>query len=146
MVCLRPPKGDFTDILSSDCHDHLIPFLWSYIFNSLVQILSKIPDCIHSWNLLWHVEPEPYSLGNIFHWHQVLKTDMIPSSTFLYGTIGLPMVFSGFSSGKIILISFHRLSGMRMIVLIICWCFLLFNCSINKDDKNKELYSYLFLG
>ena len=42
---------------------------------------------------------------------------MIPSSTFLYGTIGRPIVFSGFSSGKIFLISFHRSSGMRVIIL-----------------------------
>ena len=48
MACLRPPKGDFTDILSSDCHDHLIPFLLSYIFSKLVHSVSKIPDSLYS--------------------------------------------------------------------------------------------------
>ena len=43
---------------------------------------------------------------------------MIPSNTFLYGTIGRPIVLSGFSFGKIFLISFQRSSGMRIIVLI----------------------------
>jgi hypothetical protein len=47
----------------------------------------------------------------------VLNTYIYPSITFLYGTIGLPIMFSDFSSGKIFLISFHRSSGMRIIVL-----------------------------
>ena len=42
---------------------------------------------------------------------------MIPSNTFLYGTMGRPIVFSGFSFGKIFLISLQRSSGMRIIVL-----------------------------
>ena len=42
-------------------------------------------------------------------------------SYFLYGTMGQPIVFLGFSSGKIFLISFHKSSGIRLIVLITCF-------------------------
>jgi hypothetical protein len=28
------PKGDFMDMLSSDCQVNLIPILWSYMFNN----------------------------------------------------------------------------------------------------------------
>ena len=74
-VMSSPPKGDFIDILSIDCHHvHLIPILLSYSFNSLIHILLKMPVLFHSWNRLWHVEPEPYSLGSIFHWQPVLRT------------------------------------------------------------------------
>jgi hypothetical protein len=66
IISSHPPKGDFTDVLSRDCHDHLIPLLWSYIFKNLIQILSKVSDSLHSWNLLWHVKPQSYSFGNIF--------------------------------------------------------------------------------
>ncbi|MGZ5491698.1 MAG: hypothetical protein ACXWE6_13310, partial [Nitrososphaeraceae archaeon] len=38
----RPPKGDFTDILSSDCQFHLIPLLLSYIFKSRTHLTSLI--------------------------------------------------------------------------------------------------------
>ena len=44
------------------------------------------------------------------------------NSYFLYGTMGQPIVFFGFSSGKIFLISFNKSSGIRLIVLT---CFLL---------------------
>ena len=44
------------------------------------------------------------------------------SKYFLYGTMGQPIVFFGFSSGKIFLISFNKSSGIRLIVLT---CFLL---------------------
>jgi hypothetical protein len=84
MSCHLPLKMILLiDYQVSDCQLHFIPFLLSYIFNNLAHNLSNIPDSLHSWNLLWHVEPEPYSLGNIFHWHPVLKTNMIPSNTFL---------------------------------------------------------------
>ncbi|MGB6629362.1 MAG: hypothetical protein WBE61_14655, partial [Nitrososphaeraceae archaeon] len=58
------------------------------------------------------VEPEPYSFGSIFHWHPVLSTyNNIPSSTFLNGTIGRPIVSTGFSAGNMFFTSFHRSSG-----------------------------------
>src|SRR5678816_1175817 len=72
--CHCPPKGDFMDIPSRDCQFHLIPFLLSYSFNSPIHILLKTSNLTHSRNLLWHVEPEPYSPGSIFHWHPVLRT------------------------------------------------------------------------
>ena len=65
---------------------------------------------------------------------------MIPSSTFLYGTIGLPIVLSGFSSGKIFLISFHISSGMRVIVLTY---FLLLN-NIRYDKKQTSYIPIYF--
>ena len=65
---------------------------------------------------------------------------MIPSITFLYGTIGRPIVLSGFSSGKIFLISFHILSGMRVIVLTY---FLLLN-NIRYDKKQTRYIPIYF--
>ena len=47
----RPPKGDFIDIESIDCHDQLIPILSSYALNSLIQIFLKTSILFHSWNL-----------------------------------------------------------------------------------------------
>jgi hypothetical protein len=85
------------DMLSSDCHVHLIPILLSYFFSTLTHIFLKTSSSTHCWNRLWHVEPEPYSLGSIFHWHPVLRIYMMPSITFLNGTIGRPTVFPGFS-------------------------------------------------
>ena len=96
----RPPKGDFIDMLSSDCHVNLIPFLLSYSFNNLIQILLNVSNWTHCWNRRWHVETEPYSLGSIFYWQPVLRTYRIPSSTFLNGIIGRPIVYLGFSYGK----------------------------------------------
>jgi hypothetical protein len=100
-----------------------------------------MPNCIHSWYLLWHVEPEPYSLGNIFHWQPVLRTNTIPSSTFLYGIMGRPIVFSGFSSGKIFLISFHKSSGILVIVLTY---FLLFSISIYDRKQTSYIPIYFW--
>jgi hypothetical protein len=57
------------------------------------------------------VEPEPYSLGSIFHWHPVLIIYNIPSSTFLNGTTGRPIVSTGFSAGSMFFTSFHRSPG-----------------------------------
>ena len=80
-VMSLPPKGDFIDILSSDCCQiHPIPFLLSYSFNNLIQILLNISNWTHCWNRRWHVEPEPYSLGSFFPWQPVLRTYRIPSS------------------------------------------------------------------
>ena len=41
---VSPPKGDFIDILSSDCQIHPIPFLLSYSFNNFIQILLNISN------------------------------------------------------------------------------------------------------
>jgi hypothetical protein len=91
--CHRPPKGDFIEILSSDCHANLIAFLRLYSCNNRVHIFLNMSILIHCWNRLrWHVEPEPNSEGNIFHWQPVLRTYRIPSSTFLYGIMGRPIV------------------------------------------------------
>src|SRR3954449_685234 len=87
------PKGDFIDILSMDCHIHLIPFLLSYSSNNLVHIFLNMFSLTHSWNRRWHVEPEPNSEGSIFHWHPlVLRTYKIPLNTFLKGIAGRPIV------------------------------------------------------
>ena len=72
-----PPKGAFRDMLSSDCHPHSI--LWTSSYTSLItwpiNNFWNTPLSTQSWNLLWHVvEPEPYSLGSILHWHPVLST------------------------------------------------------------------------
>jgi len=40
----RPPKADFIDMLSSDCHVNLIHFLLSYSFNNLTHIFLKMPN------------------------------------------------------------------------------------------------------
>jgi len=64
-----PSKGDFIDILSMDCQIQPIPLLLSYSFNNLIHILLKMSNLIHyCWNRRWHVEPEPYSEGNIFYY------------------------------------------------------------------------------
>jgi len=115
----RPPRGDFTDMLSMDCQFHLIPFLSSYSSNNLIHNFLKTSSLTHSWNRLWQVEPEPYSLGSIFHWHPVLRIYMMPSITFLNGTIGRPTVFSGFSLGRTATISSRNSSG---IFVIACLC------------------------
>src|SRR5271157_5711618 len=88
----------------------------SYLFRSLTHIFSNAPSLVHCWNLLWHVDPEPYSLGNDFHWHPVLKMYRIPSSTFLNGTGGLPFVPGSFSFPNIGAISSQRSSGIRLMV------------------------------
>lgn len=116
-----PPKGAFTDTLSSDCQVHWIPTTPpSYTFSSLVHNFGNTLDVDHCWNRLWQVDPEPYSFGSsssIFHWHPVLNTYKIPSSTFLNDTTGRPIVLFGFSEGSIInLISFHNGSGILLIV------------------------------
>lgn len=113
---LVPPKGAFTLLESSDCHFHLIPLMSSYLFSSLTHILSNTPCLTHCWNLLWHVDPEPYSLGRAFHWHPVLRTYRIPSSTILNGAGGLPLVLGSFSLPRRGAISIQRSLGMRLIV------------------------------
>ena len=113
---VSPPKGDFIDILSMDCHINLILILLSYSSNSLIHIFLNMSNWTHCWNLLWHVEPEPYSLGSVFNWHPVLRTYRIPSSTFLNGIIGRPTVFFGFSSGKRSDILSHRSSEILVMV------------------------------
>ena len=115
----RPPKGDFMDMLSSDCHVHLIPNLLSYFFSTLTNIFLKTSSSTHCWNRLWHVEPDAYSLGSIFRWHPVLRICMMPSITFLNGTIGRPTVFPGFSLGKTAMISSHNSLG---IFVMVCLC------------------------
>jgi len=45
--CHRPPKGDFIDMLSSDCHINLIPILLSYSSNTLIHIFLKTSNSIH---------------------------------------------------------------------------------------------------
>ena len=111
-----PPKGAFTDTLSSDCHVHLIPLRSSYISNSLTHNFWNTSDTIHCWNRLPDVEPEPYSFSNIFHRHPVLKTYRIPSRTLLNGTTGRPIVLFDFSGGSISLISSHKSSGILLMV------------------------------
>ena len=60
-TCHLPPKGAFTDMLSSDCHFHLMPLRSSYSFNSLTHNFWNTFDNTHSWNRLWQVvEPEPF--------------------------------------------------------------------------------------
>jgi hypothetical protein len=49
-------------------------------------------------------------------WHPVLKMYGTPSSTFLKGMIGWPIVLGGFPLGKMILISFHSSSGIWSMV------------------------------
>jgi len=73
-VIASSPKGDFIDILSSDCQIQPIPHLLSYSFNNLIHILLKMFNLIHyCWNHRWHVEPDPYSEGSIFHyWHPLI--------------------------------------------------------------------------
>jgi hypothetical protein len=65
---LCSPKDYFMDILSMYYHSHFIPFLLSYKFNILFQIL-KISNWTHCWNCLWHVELGLYHLDNNFHYH-----------------------------------------------------------------------------
>ena len=48
----RPPKGDFMDMLSMDCHVQLIPITPSYDFNNLTHVFLKTSSLFHSWNLL----------------------------------------------------------------------------------------------
>ena len=117
-----PPKGDFIDILSMDCHINLIPILLSYSSNSLIHIFLNISNWTHCWNRRWHVEPEPNSFGSIFHWHPVLRTYRIPSSTFLNEIMGRPIVLIGFSYGKRSFILSHSSSEILVMVDI----FLLF--------------------
>jgi hypothetical protein len=74
-TCHLSPKCAFTDMLSSDCHVHLMPLRSSYSFSSLTHNFWNTFDNTHSWNRLWQVvEPEPYSFGSIFHWHPVIRT------------------------------------------------------------------------
>ena len=122
----RPPKGDFIDILSSDCHHiNLIPLLLSYSSNNLVHIFLNMFSLTHSWNRRWHVEPEPYSFGSIFHWHpSVLRAYKIPSNTFLNGIAGRPTLLFGFSFGNMMLILFHNSSEilvMAALFLFLLW-------------------------
>ena len=124
-----PPKGDFIDILSMDCcHINLIPILLSYSSNSLIHIFLNMSNWTHCWNLRWHVEPEPNSFGSIFHWHPVLRTYRIPSSTFLNGIMGRLTVYLGFSYGKRSEILSHNSSE----ILEMVDTFLLF-CEVKKD-------------
>jgi len=69
-----PPKGAFTVRLSSDCHFHPMPLSSSYRSRSFIHSFWNTPALTHSWNRLWHVDPEPYSAGNAFHWHPVRST------------------------------------------------------------------------
>ena len=69
-----PPKGAFTVRLSRDCHSHRMPLNSSYRSRSFTHSFWKTPFLTHSWNRLWHVEPEPYSAGNAFHWQPVRST------------------------------------------------------------------------
>src|SRR4051812_27819462 len=111
------------DILSSDCHIHLILFLSSYSFNNLIHIFLKISNSIHCCNCLWHVEPEPYSFGSIFLLHPVIRTYRIPSITFLNGIAVRPMVSFGFSYGKSSSILSHNSSEIVVMVdmfLLLC--------------------------
>ena len=111
-----PPKGAFIDTLSRDWHFHWIPTTSSYNFSILAHNFWNTLDEDHCWNRLWQVDPEPYSLGSIFHWHPVLNTNRIPSNTFLNDTAGRPIVLFGFSDGSIKLISFHNGSGILLTV------------------------------
>ena len=124
-----PPKGDFMDMLSSDCQANLIPLLRSYSFNNLIYIFLKMPNWTHSWNRLWDVWPEPNSEGAIFHKHPlVLRTYRILSITFLNWTIRRPTVLFGFSVGNAALMIFYRLS--KIFVMVGVFSFL---CRLRED-------------
>ena len=123
-LCGPPPKGDFIDILSMDCHHaHLITSLSSYSVSNLTLIFLKMSNWTHFWNRLWHVEPELYSLGSsIFHWYSVPRICMMPSITFLKGTIERPIVLFYFSVGNMGLISSHRLSEIFVMACLSFFC------------------------
>jgi hypothetical protein len=73
-----PSKGDFIDILSMDCHVQLIPIRSLYIFNILIHPFLNTSNLFYSTSETYgdrYIEPDPYSLGSIFHLHpNVLST------------------------------------------------------------------------
>ena len=123
-ISYRLPNGYFIDMLSGDCHYiHLIPLLLSDSSNNLLHILLNIPNWTHCWNRLWRVEPEPNSLGSIFHWHSVLRTYRMPFITFLKGIVGWLTVYFGFSIGKRSVILSHSSSEIVVTVdLFLFFC------------------------
>ena len=89
----------------------------------MAYIFLKISIWTHCWNRLWHVEPEPNSFGSIFHWHPVLRTCRIPSSTFLNGITGRPTVYLGFSYGNRSFLMSH--SSSEILIMVNLFLFLL---------------------
>jgi len=101
LACFIPPfTGAETVTLSSDCHFQSIPLWQSYSCKNNFQILEKIPALVHFWKWAWAADPEPYSRGNIFHWHPVRKTYRIPLKMTRWGEGGRPPLGERRSSGK----------------------------------------------
>jgi hypothetical protein len=125
-ICQIPPKGAFRDILSI----YWLPFIpiqyhgYRRILLITWPITSEILLYQSTLEIFYDlcVEPEPYSLGSIFHWHPVLSIYNTPSSTFLNGTTGRPIVSTGFSAGSMFFTSFHRSPGS--IIVGRCFFFL----------------------
>ena len=87
---IPPFTGAETVTLSSDCHFQSMPLQRSYSSKQSFQSLEKIPALVHFWKCSWAAEPEPYSRGNIFHWHPVLRTYRIPLKIVRWGVGGRP--------------------------------------------------------
>jgi hypothetical protein len=87
---IPPFTGAETVTLSSDCHFQSVPLQRSYSSKQSFQSLQKIPALVHFWKCSWAAEPEPYSRGNIFHWHPVLRTYRIPLKIVRCGVGGRP--------------------------------------------------------
>ena len=113
---LRPPKGAFTLMLSSDWNRHRRSRNSSYRASNFAHSFSKMPARSHSWKRLWHVDPDPNSLGTAFHWQPVRNTYKMPSSTVRNGTWRRPTSPRGRGGGSNGSSSFQRSSGIRQIV------------------------------
>ena len=87
---IPPFTGAETVTLSSDCHFQSMPLQRSYSSKQSLQSLEKTPALTHFWKCSWAAEPEPYSRGNIFHWHPVLRTYRIPLKIVRWGVGGRP--------------------------------------------------------
>jgi len=87
---IPPFTGAETVTLSSDCHFQSMPLQRSYSSKQSFQSWEKIPALVHFWKCSWAAEPEPYSRGNIFHWHPVLRTYRIPLKIVRWGVGGRP--------------------------------------------------------
>jgi len=107
-----PFTGDDTVAPSATCQCQSMPLRSSYSSKQTRQIHSNTNARVHCWKCRWTVDPEPYSLGIIFHWHPVRSTYRIPSMIFRWSFAGHPplgdcgsggtngAIFSHISSGK----------------------------------------------
>jgi len=110
-------------------HPHSIPWISLYTSNNLIHNFSNTPLPIHSWNLLWHVWDQNHNLlATSSNWHPIPSTYKTPSSTFLNGTIGRPIVSICFSAGSMFFTSFHRSPG-------ICHLWKVFLLFVNTNHK-----------